>query len=533
MKLLIVDDEHIVIESLKFIIEKHVEGVEVVGTARSGREAIEKTLNLKPDVVFMDIHMPGINGMDAIRHIQASHKDVLFVIITAYEYFQHAKDAVNLGVFEYLLKPLNKHKVMKTLQDIHEVIYHKREIIKKEMMLREKIDKILPHVEGQFMYSQLFNSNIIKDITFYEEIFGMKLKKGYVMMAILEEIKLDKKEDNLKNSLVKQKFYDAFKMELKNACPCLMAPPLLDRVVAYIPVEEDADAYQIRNAAITYAKSIAKRLRPIVSIPYKIGIGKSYDIDYFSQSANEAYIAVSISNQDTVIHYEDVQLPSSSIDIYPASKEKMLIHKILTGNMEEALGVFEEIYWWMTGHYEMDVDKVKSKLIELLILIQRSIPQIMNSSSIIEENYLLQIVKINSMEELKLSYSNYLKTTILNLEDSKEKEIKGLITKAIKYIDKNLHKNINLNDVAEDMNMSYHYFSRFFKESIGKNFVDYLTDLRIQKSKEILKDVTVNIKEVCFMVGYSDPNYFSKIFKKVTGMTPTEYRNSVLSQGVI
>ena len=108
-----------------------------------------------------------------------------------------------------------------------------------------------------------------------------------------------------------------------------------------------------------------------------------------------------------------------------------------------------------------------------------------------------------------------------------------MISKAIHYIQENFHENISLDDVAKEINMSYHYFSKFFKESIGTNFVDYLTELRIVKSKEMLKDSGVSIKEICNEIGYSDPNYFSKTFKKVTGMTPTEYRTNLVSQEVI
>lgn len=533
VKLLIADDEHIVIESLKFIIEKNLQDIEIVATARSGREAIEKTLSLKPDVVLMDIHMPGINGMDAIRHIKSTHPDVLFIIITAYEYFQYAKDAVNLGVFEYLLKPVNRQKVINTLQEAKEIIDSRREAIQREMMLREKIDKIIPHMEGQFIYSQLLNSGVIKDIDFYEEIFATKLKKGYIMMAIVKEIEGLVKEENLKNSLLKQKFYNIFQLELKNLTPCLIGPPLLDRITAYVPIPEDMDDYEVRNQAIEYGKKMMLKINKLMKIDYTIGIGRSYDIQHFSQSANEAYIAASLSEENDLIHFEDIHFSSTTTADYPSGKDKILLHKILTGELKEVLEIFEEIFWWLSTYYKEDMDRIKSKLIELLILIQKTIPPSVEGNCKLEDGFLTEILKIKNIEELKISYLNYLKTIVGNLETSKEKEIKGLIRKAIKYIDKNFHQNISLDDVAKEMNMSYHYFSKFFKDSTGKNFVDYLTDLRIEKSKNILKDVTINVKEVCFEVGYSDPNYFSKIFKKVTGMTPTEYRANVLSQEVM
>lgn len=533
IKLLIADDEQIVIESLKFIVEKYIDGVEVVATAASGREAIEKTLNLKPDVVFMDIHMPGINGMDAIRHIKSIHQDVVFVIITAYEYFQYAKDAVNLGVFDYLLKPLNKNKIINVLQHISNKVEAKREALQKEMILRERINKIIPHMEEQFIYAQLFHSDITKDLDFYQEIFGMKIKYGYVMMAILDESKVMDKEENLKNSLMKQKFYNGFKMELKNLYPCLIGPPSIDRIVAYIPIDDGMDHYEIRNQSIDCGKKVMEQIKKTLKINYKIGIGRGYYIEHFSKSANEAYIAATSSKEDIILHFEDISLSSPVLDTYPSNKDKMLIHNILTGDLKGTLETFEEIFWWMTINYKKDIDKIKSKLIELFILIQKNISHGIGEGDMLIGKYLIQILRMNDTEKLKLNYLNYLKTILLDLEASKERELKGLITGAIRYMDENFHKNISLDDVAKEMNMSYHYFSKFFKDSTGKNFVDYLTELRIEKAKEILKEASINVKEVCDKVGYSDPNYFSKIFKKVTGMTPTEYRNNILSQEVV
>ena len=102
-----------------------------------------------------------------------------------------------------------------------------------------------------------------------------------------------------------------------------------------------------------------------------------------------------------------------------------------------------------------------------------------------------------------------------------------------RYIEENYHGNITLDDAARQVNMSYHYFSKFFKESTGRNFVDYLTDLRMKKARQFLQETGMNIKAISREIGYSDPNYFSKAFKKYTGLTPTEYRHSVLSKGVI
>lgn len=533
IKLLIADDEYIVIESLKFIIEKYIGYVKVVGWARSGREAIEMALDLKPDVIFMDIKMPGINGIDAIRQIRETNENVEFVIITAYEYFQYAKEAVNLGVFEYILKPISKKKIVEVFDKLNKTISLKREAIHREMILKEKISKILPVLEGQFINSQLFNSGIMRDLEFYEEIFNLRLRKGYIIMALVDSLQSSTREENLRNSLEKQRFFDVFSFELKNIVNCLIGPPLLDRIVTYIPCDLDKDSYEIRNDSIELATKLVQRISRNININYRIGIGRSYLIENFSKSYNEAYMATTVSNPDIITHFEDIILSANKKDSYPLNCEKRLIHMILVEDIDGAIKVFEEIFLWLTANYKEDIDNIKSSLLELLIVLKRSIPFEIDNKDFSDESFLTNILKFNDISAIKVNYINHLRNIVQSIRDSREKELNGIISKAIRFIEKNYNKNISLDDVAKEINMSYHYFSKFFKDSIGKNFVDYLTELRIDKSKEMLKDFNISIKEISYGVGYSDPNYFSKIFKKVTGMSPTEYREKYISQEVI
>ena len=533
IKLLIADDEPIVIESIQFIIDKFIDDVVVVGAASSGREAIEKALYLKPDVILMDIRMPGINGIEAIRQIKQTNQDIYFVIVTAHEYFEYAKDAVNLGVHEYLIKPLNKNKLIDTLKELTQVIANKRQAIQREVLLKERINMIIPHMEGQFIYSQLFNGRVIKDLDFYEDIFNINIKYGYVLMAIVEELEGEVKEEHLKNSIHKQKFYEVFSQELKSMTACLIGPPLLDRLVSYIPANADMDVYEIRNNSIAIATKLVDRINKRVNIDFKIGLGKSHNIENFSKSCDEAYMAASVGETEIVTHFEDIQLNRKKDPTYPLNNEKILNQRILRGDIDGALEVFEEIFRWLTINYKEDIDKIKTKLIELLIVVRRTIPYDMEEIDITDEVYLTYLFKVKDTNELKISFINYFMSMVNNFQKYREKELSGLITEALIYINNNFHKDISLDGVAKEINMSYHYFSKFFKDSVGKNFIDYLTDLRVEKSKDLLKDSSMSIKSICYNVGYSDPNYFSKIFKKSTGITPTEYRINLLSQEVI
>ncbi|MTI47134.1 response regulator [Sporosalibacterium faouarense] len=527
IRVLIADDEHLSIDYLKLIIEKNIEDAEIIAIAKSGREAIEKSISHSPDIVFMDIKMPGINGIEAIKEIRKTNVNINFIITTAYEYFDYAKDAVNLGVYDYLLKPLNKVKLIDTFNNLKNLIEERRKSLQNEVLLREKMNKIIPRMESQFVYTHIVNERKIRDLDFYESIFDMKLYKGYIMVATLEEYKAKSKEENYHKNILMHEFYDLFNMTIKKYTHCLVGQPLLDRIIVYVPVEKELDEYLIRNIAIDIANKILKKINESLEGNYKIGIGRAYNIDNLLKSYNEAFTSTTLSSNNEITHIDDIVL-NSEIDEYPLDKEKTMIKYFISRDIDGAIKVLEEIFTWMIINYKDDIDKIKSKLIELLIVIKRNIPYKINESDYKEQIFIMKLLKTKEVNELMPNFSTYIKQMLLDINNNREKQLEGIIIEAIEFIKENYNKNVSLRDVAKNLNMSYHYFSKFFKESIGKNFVDYVTDIRMSKAKELLENEDYSIKAISFDIGYNDPNYFSKIFKKYFGMSPTEFRqNSV------
>ena len=524
LKLLIADDEYLVLDSIKMIVSKNVKDVNVVGTASTGREAIENAISLKPDVVFMDIHMPGIDGMEAIRQIKKVNNDTLFVIITAYEYFDYAKEALNLGVFEYLLKPINKNKLIETLNNIKINIDNKRSNFIREIELKEKINRTIPSLEAQFISNKLFNIGISTDIKLYEDIFSIDLKQGYAMAVLLEDLDSTGKEDSLKLNFKKQNFYDAFNMKLKSLCTCLIGNPMVDRIIVFIPTKDEEGSALIREKSIDIGKKVIEKIRGLSELKYQIGIGRKYNAESFGKSCNEAYIAATKSQTGVVTHYEDVILSNNKFDSYPFHKENAFSNSMLTANIKEAKQNFLEIYVWLTSVYGEDIDRIKSKLMELLFIIDKNLPYKLKELEDLKQLLILNIFKINNKDELRTQFIVYLSDLAREIQSQRKGDIYGSIPMVLEYLNKNYYHDISLNDVAKSVNLSYNYLSKVFKDEIGKSFIDYLTELRIEKSMKLLANENISIKEICQKNGYNDPNYYSKAFKKITGMTPTEYR---------
>lgn len=526
IKLLVADDEYLVLDSIKMIINKNVENVSVVGTASTGREAIEKAIRLKPDVVFMDIHMPGIDGIEAIKQIKNANSDIFFVILTAYEYFDYAKEALNLGVFEYLLKPINKNKLIETLKNIGTAIDKKRDSLMKGVELTERINSMLPFLESQYVTQKLYSIGLPEEMKFYENIFNISLKHGYAMTLLIQE-----DMDNIKKSQEKQRLYDLFSIKLKCKVPCLVGNPLSDRIIAFIPTDKEKEGNDSRRKSQELAKGIAEKMKGMTNLNYRIGIGRSYDAASFNKSCNEAYMAAATSNGQTVIHYENISISKISENNYPQQLESAFSNSMIIGNANEAKEIFEEIYLWLANNYEEDIDRIKAKLINLLSTLERTMLYRLECFNELKQNYILSILRAKNKEEIRIQFVELLWELSHEIQNQRKNEVDGIISKLLEYLNSNYSKDISLNNAAKQVNLSYHYLSKIFKDEIGKSFTDYLTELRIGKSIKLLGNQSLSIKEICLKIGYNDPNYYAKAFKKITGMSPTEYRSSINMRG--
>ncbi len=532
-RLLIADDEQIVLDSIRFIVERNFADVAVAGTARSGREAIEKAENLKPDIIFMDIMMPGINGIEAIKEIRSRMGNVLIVILSAYDQFDFAKEAVKLDVMEYLLKPVNQGKIVETIKKSIEVINRDRKKWKRELELKEKLESILPVVENGFICSMLFFDDNSSEFGIYKDIFELDEESGYVVAVKFSETKNGYGivgRTGLKDRTTA--LYRYLRESFKRKCKCLIGPLMLDRFFVYIPAHPKADEYIMKLEAIGIAEYVYNSLAERGGLDIGIGIGRVYRTrENIARSYEESLRAVKSLSGSGLVHIMDVQTGGDPISEYPMEKEKLLLEKAASGETEVCLQIFNQIYDWLLNEYPSSLRSIKKKLLELMVLIHRmgSNYKISNEEYSGLDDYVDDLLGIEDPVELKVWCRERIEQVSQAIGDMMEKRLNSLILKAVNYIKENYRNEIALEDISREVNISPHYFSKLFKEQVGENFIDYITSLRIQKAKELLVENRLSIKEICFDTGYADPNYFSRLFKRVVGVTPTEYKEAACS----
>ena len=229
---------------------------------------------------------------------------------------------------------------------------------------------------------------------------------------------------------------------------------------------------------------------------------------------------------DTNEHVNNCQYVQMAMDYLPRDLEiryqKRILEKDAAGAMNCAEGFFE----WMHSQQAVTREDIEIKILEMVMNAERraffagTLKYNVNS----RRSYIRELQSCTDIENLKKWFLDKTREICTKLENSKEKEASSIIDRAKEYINENFRRDISLDDVSREVDISPYYFSKLFKQETGKNFIEYLTEIRLKNARELLQDSRLSIKEICAQSGYSDPNYFSRIFKKYEGVTPSEFR---------
>lgn len=505
-RVLVVDDEQIVLDAVKFIIEKRQGDVTVCGTANTGREAIDKAKRLQPDIVFMDIRMPGISGIDAIREIKHLSPHVRFVIISAYEQFEFAKQAVQLGVSDYLLKPINRHRLNDILDQLTLEISEEQKQREQELATMEKLQKMVPYIENSFIYAVMSNSCDVNELHRYFKLLDVECDYGYMMILQLRS----------DEALSLHEHYHQIRDLIKYKTSALIGPLMFNKIIVFNPKRKVGTDYEHRVDSMELGECLRHEIERLTGIKCTIGIGSIQAVKELYYSYGQAQKSLSRAEQDTVVHVEDLYARN---DCHEAliKMQRNLTDAVEKGQLNKAIKCFDEIYQIIAENRE--------RILELVVLIYKVAQDegVTPDAVLRYESYLNDCIQIDNQQDLQRWIVNRIKYIIEKINLEKNQKCSYLVEKSKRIIEMEYATEVTLEGVSRSLNVSPQYLSRLFKEDIGQTFIEYLTHIRISHAKDLMKRCNKTVKEICYEVGYSDPNYFSRIFKKQTGKMPTEY----------
>lgn len=531
---MIVDDEALARYALKMLISKNFSNLEIVGEAENGNEAIEMSKATIPHIILMDVKMPGINGIDAAQEILKNQPDTKILILTAYDNFNYVQDALNIGARGYLLKPIKKDEIVRKINEVIKDIKESKEKTVQSEHVDNKIKVVKPFIEKELVSAFATGCVDIEEIRSYLNFLQEDIKAGYFMLINFGTNYSLHINDAIRNRIHKEKVYEVTSKFLNLLKKCLIGNSIGNLIVIFFPTDSVQPDHLVTSEAIVIAKEIKRKIKVIAKLEVSIGIGNRYfEIEDFRRSFNEANYAMnSAVEKIEVIHYSQIELNLSPETIqYPVKLEEELLEQLRVGNIAESRELVKSIVEKVLNQ-NAELIIIKDYLSQLVIMVKRTVAHIKGGNRKFENSgALVELNNLYELDEIKLWSINTINSVIDRVEEFKAKKERSALNRIHEFINLNFHKDLTLEMVAAEVGLSRQYVSKTFKEEYGMNFIDYVTLKRLEVAKELLKSGYRNIKEISLKAGYIDPNYFCRIFKKITGVTPKEFR--VSNSGII
>ena len=246
-KIMLADDEGIVIDSLTYIIRQNFGDRCEIVSAKTGRSVIELAESFRPDIAFMDIQMPGINGIEAMKEIRKNNANLIFIVMSAYDKFDYAKEAINLGMLDYLTKPVNQRKIVAVLQRAMELIDARREKRSRDLEIREKLEIVVPMIEQGFVMAGLLQEGETSGIENYRQLLGMTEENLFTLVLEFGEEQEGEHMTNPVGTGVRlQRLYGRSCETIRDFYRCYIGPLMTNRLVVCVPTEMEQGDYDSR-----------------------------------------------------------------------------------------------------------------------------------------------------------------------------------------------------------------------------------------------------------------------------------------------
>lgn len=508
-KILIVDDEKIVVDSIKFILENNLkENIEIT-TSLSGREALENLLFYQYHIAFIDIKMPDLDGLELIEEYRKLRNSEfpLFIIVSAYDKFEFAKKAIKEKAFAYILKPYSIDDILSTIKlaisQVNQILAKTRENIEKNTQLIVMRNLL----ENSFIPTLIFKNALdIVDINQYEKIFGINLKSGFLCVVTLKD-----KSDFILNFRELENIRKDMKISFEQKA--LISIGMGEYLICFFPAKDQKEANLLKEKI----QEILKQK------PYWDDIKIAFSDFYYLEEGYENAFWEAYYNILDIDATNDKEENEHSL-LLIENLEAKLIHSINNPTqvplIENYINQLHKLYLEVFGE-----NNLKFKMIKLIIMLLLETEATYKEESFDIEKIIIEILNGDSSRILEIA-----KRAIFALFGKAKINHEQIISndsinKAINFINQNYNQEISLSQISATFNFNPYYFSKLFKKYTGVSYKTYLTKLRIQKACELLKNSSKSIKEIAFMVGFSDPNYFIKAFKKFVGVTPSVYRS--------
>ena len=532
-KVLFVDDEILTRQSISRNTPWEEAGFTLVGAAENGKQAIEMVEEKLPDLVLTDICMPIMDGIGLASYIHENHPEIKVVILSGYDDFDYAKSALKYEVVDYILKPITSFELKEELDKIREKLDASLEKQVQVEKIKKEYEKNMPTLRSHFLNRLLEGNYLKKDIENQLEHLGLCIDGMYQTVIAIDledasgflKIYPDAKEDlidfsigNITGELVENEKDIIFFQNTENQSVCIFFSDSVEKLRGRI----EAVGLKIIDAMYRYMK-----LKVCILVGKTVNRPEEWAFSYVS--VNRARENKFLLEEHDFVYGEDFKMPKEYVHIQTSGWVEKLVLMIKLNQLEELEETTGEMFreFRSSGCEKKTILlHVQNVVLTILIELDDCATDISQEQDEVEFIHHLSDYKhLRDVEERFLKFCKKISEDIAGRRESVNQKQAVL---ALDYIDKNyMNVNMSLNMVCAHLCVSTSYFSTIFKNATGETFVEALTRVRMEKAKNLLETTNMKSYEVALTVGYNDPHYFSSIFKKHMGMTPTEYAKKI------
>ncbi len=533
--LLIIDDEYQIREGISKNIRWEEHGIRICGTASSAVEALDLFNDRIPDIIITDIKMPGMDGLEFIELMNEKYPNVKVILISGYDDFRYTQKAIELNAFYYLLKPVDDRQLLSKVLEAKKFQEDQYARFRKDEELRRKFDEYVPILKDNF-FNMLIGGKIHTAEVLKNHLNNLDLKLDAEAYCVLV-LEIEDFSDSAQKSLPDRNY---IRFAVLNRANIIYSQDFncftfnMDEKVGVLLLGGAIGRESLKRAS----RSLKEWVNHTLSICMTIAIGGTYrellSVASSYRECTEALKLKFLTGRNSVIDIHDFSSEGHDMmgrisleQILQASHED-LVFAFKTGNYAEAKKLLDDALSGLNEYVKSNIQGTDQYLFYVSYLLTK----ILVSLDLFIEDFLGEkkdlfssLKKQTTLGDVEALIEIYFKRILSELEKKRNTQNNHLVSKALEFINKNIYNDISLSKVANMLYIHPNYLSRIFRLSTGESFVEYLTKVKMNEAKKLLKSSHRKVYEIADMLHYKDVSHFTRVFKTMFVISPNEYRN--------
>lgn len=524
LKVLLVDDEYLVRDLLKKCVNWNEMGMKIVGEASNANEAMNLVDQFVPDIIFTDICMPSVDGIELSKMVIEKYPSIKIVIITGYEDFDYVKRSLKAGVTDFLLKPINDDEIKKVALNISSKIIADRNHWDEYHQLKKQLAEDLPYLKEKFLNELLISRFHEAEIKEKLEYYQIDIKAGDFQAALCEITPPRQDTGEEENLLLQLQCIDMIRQYLEGQSGIHIFFDNRHRIVI------------LNNNGTINLTEFCQHMKIEILSHYRcsicIGVSEVHSgIKNIGTCYREACNALKykiLFGKNQVINYHDTSLSESDEWTLRNDQIDIFVFYLKAGMKEQVLKTLETFFMELSNSQRISIDLIRVLASNLISIILNVITELgINIAEIFDDTTqpYANVFKVETLPEMLDYLQKFSAATTDIINNLRRKKVNKVIKEVEDYLITNYSNHeLSLSSVAKHFFLNPSYLSRIFKQETNQTFVEYLTEIRMERAISLFKDTNLKLYQIAERVGIIDPHYFSICFKKYTGKSVNDYK---------